>query len=449
MAFVISESSPITYPGPPPRSADVVVIGGGVIGVCTALQLAKAGQNVVLCEKGRIAGEQSSRNWGWIRQTGRDPDELPVVAEANRLWQEHANETNIDIGLRQVGISYLAASDAEYARFQDWLVHAKTHGVDSRMLSKRETAATTPDASRSFVGALHTASDLRAEPWVAVPALAGIAVRKGATLVENCAVRVLETTNGAITGVVTELGTINTNRVVVAGGAWSSLFLRRHGIDIPQLSVRASVCKTQELPDIGEICASDGTVAWRRRDDGAYTLAAGGFHELFIGPDAFRALPSYWDQLKADPFGRRYLGKAPKGYPDAWGTARRWSGEEVSPFERMRVLDPSPNMKKLRSLAESFSGLFPSLGPVQITKAWGGMIDTMPDEIPVVDEAPDIVGLFIGTGFSGHGFGIGPGIGRVLADLAMGRNPVHDLSRFRIGRFADGSMLTPAQAGAL
>ncbi|MEX0371104.1 MAG: FAD-dependent oxidoreductase, partial [Tateyamaria sp.] len=90
MTFPIHNRSPVTWLGPPPNRADVVVIGGGVIGVCTALYLAEAGKRVVLLEKGRIAGEQSSRNWGWIRQQGRDPDELPIMVDANRLWRDLA-----------------------------------------------------------------------------------------------------------------------------------------------------------------------------------------------------------------------------------------------------------------------------------------------------------------------------------------------------------------------
>ncbi|MFK7877609.1 MAG: NAD(P)/FAD-dependent oxidoreductase [Paracoccaceae bacterium] len=441
MAFVISEDNPVTYAGPVPDAADVVVIGGGVIGVCTALRLARVGQRVVLCEKGRIACEQSSRNWGWIRQQARDPDELPIMVESARIWKDLAAETNVDIGLRQTGIAYMATSEGELDRYRDWMVHAAACGLDTKVLSRAETAALSPAVSKSYAGALYTASDMRAEPWVAVPALAGIAARDGAVLVENCAVRVLETTNGAVSGVVTEQGRIAAPRVVVAGGAWSSLFLRAHGIEIPQLSVRASVVATERLADIGSAGHSADRLCWQRRADGGYTLAVGGFHEFFIGPDAFRALPKYLPQLKHDPFGRRYLAAAPKGYPDAWGTKRRWGAQDVSPFEQMRVLDPRPNMKKMHQLAQDFSELFPGLGPVRLKKAWAGLIDTMPDEVPVVDHAESLPGLIVGTGFSGHGFGIGPGMGRVLADLAMGRDPGFDLRRFRLSRFSDGSRI--------
>ncbi|THH38947.1 FAD-binding oxidoreductase [Aliishimia ponticola] len=437
--FPISESTPVTYPGPLPEAADVVVIGGGVMGVSTALHLARAGQKVVLCEKGRIAGEQSSRNWGWIRQQGRDLDELPIMIESAAIWRELERETNQDFGLRQVGVTYLAETQAEADRYAEWLRKAAPLGASGQMLSREETAARAPQMSRSYVGAIHTAADMKAEPFLAVPAIAGIAARDGAVLVENCAVRVLETTGGAVSGVVTEQGRIACSRVVVAGGAWSALFLRAHGVDIPQLSVRASVCRTQALPDIGVSASADNTVAWRRRSDGGYTLAPGGFHELFVGPDAFRAFRKYIKQMRADGMNTTLLPSAPQHYPDHWFTPRKWAADEVSPFERLRVLNPAPNMKALRRVAQGFGTLFPELGPIQIEQAWAGLIDTMPDVVPVVDEAPQISGLFIGTGLSGHGFGIGPGMGRVMASLVRGQAPGHDLTRFRLSRFTDGS----------
>ena len=138
---------------------------------------------------------------------------------------------------------------------------------------------------------------------------------------------------------------------------------------------------------------------------------------------------------------RHYLPMAPKGYPDAWGTARQWSLDAASPFEATRILNPAPHQGKINMLLTEFQSLFPQLGPVGVQASWAGMIDVMPDVVPIVDEAPDLPGLWIGTGMSGHGFGIGPAFGRILADLMTGGDAGHDMARFRFGRFADGSKL--------
>ncbi len=439
--FPISETSPVEHPGPLPGEADVVVIGGGVIGVATALFLARKGLQAVLVEKGRIAGEQSSRNWGWIRQQGRDPNELPIMVEANRHWQELARQTNEDIGLVQGGVAFLAENDRDMAEFEAWLPHAQACGVDSRVLGRAETAALIPGATKSWPGAIYTPSDMRAEPWRAVPALARLAAREGAVIVEHCAARRLLIEGGRVAGLVTEQGTVRAPEVIVAGGAWTSLFLRAHGVTIPQLSVRATVAAVDADPMVYPGGATDDGIAWRPRPDGGYSLAAGGFHELFIGPDAFRALPKFLTQLRNDPFGTRFKPFAPKGYPDGWGTPRDWRPDEVTPFERMRVLNPAPNRRKVDQLVNRFAALFPGVGPVSLKSAWAGMIDTMPDLVPVVDRVAALPGLTVGAGMSGHGFGIGPGMGRVLADLATGDAPGHDLHRFRLSRFSDGSRM--------
>jgi glycine/D-amino acid oxidase-like deaminating enzyme len=146
-------------------------------------------------------------------------------------------------------------------------------------------------------------------------------------------------------------------------------------------------------------------------------------------------------QLRAEPFGTRILPGAPRGFPDAWGTPRTWDADATSPFERIRILNPAPNKRKVAGLARDFASLFPGIGPVRIKSAWAGMIDTMPDVVPVVDRVPTIPGVTIGTGMSGHGFGIGPGMGKVLAALAMGAEVGHDLTRFRLSRFSDGSAM--------
>jgi glycine/D-amino acid oxidase-like deaminating enzyme len=244
-----------------------------------------------------------------------------------------------------------------------------------------------------------------------------------------------------VAGVVTEQGLVRTKTVVLAGGSWSSLFLRRHGVNIPQLSVRATVAATTRMGDVNLGGAVDKRLAWRKRADGGYTLAPAGFHELFVGPDAFRALRNFAGLLWQDPLGTKLLPAAPSGYPDGWRTPRQWDDGDISPFEQCRILDPSPNAGRVKKMARDFADTFPGLGEVTIARSWAGMIDTLPDIVPVVDHVDQIPGLTVCTGMCGHGFGIGPAFGRITARLALGRAPGFDLSRFRLSRFTDGSKL--------
>jgi len=443
MRFPISETSPIRFPGPIPATCDVVVIGGGVMGVMTAFYLAERGLRVTLCEKGRIAGEQSSRNWGWIRQQGRDMGELPIMMESLRLWKSLAQEFGTDLGFRQEGVLYLAKTEAEMEGFERWLADARPHGVDTHMMTAGAVAEKLKGSVKGWRGGIHTPSDARAEPWIAVPTLVQGAITRGAVVVENCAVRSLDLSAGRITGVITEQGRIACDQVVVAGGAWSSLFLRAHGVHIPQLAVLASVAATEPMAEIFPGNACDDDFAFRRRQDGGYSIAPGAGHDFFIGPDAFRNFAAYLPVLKKDFRSTHFRPAAPAGFPDAWTTKRHWSPDGPSPFERIRVLNPTPNMQTIARTQEAFAAAFPGLGRPRLRAAWGGMIDTMPDVVPVIDRAASIPGLTIATGLSGHGFGIGPGMGRVVADLVVGNAPGHDLHRFRLSRFSDGTRLAP------
>lgn len=444
MTFPISDATPIRFSAPLPKACEVVVLGGGIMGVMTAWYLAEAGVKVTLFEKGRVAGEQSSRNWGWIRQQGRDPGELPIMIESLRLWQGLAQEFGTGLGFRQEGVMYLAQTEAEMAGFEDWRKHAVAHQLDTAMQTPAEIKARIPGHSAPWLGGMFTASDARAEPWVAVPMLAAGAVARGAVIIENCAVRRLDVAAGRVTGVYTEQGRIACEQVVVAGGAWSSLFLRAEGVTIPQLSVLASVAQTEAMPEVFAGNAADENFAFRRRQDGGYTIAPGQHHDFYIGPDAFRHVLKYIPTLKNDYKKTKFRPVSPSGFPDAWGTKRLWQGDEQSPFERLRVLNPAPNMATLARTCDHFAAALPGIGRPKIKSAWAGMIDTMPDVVPILDRAP-IAGLVIATGLSGHGFGIGPGLGRVIADLVRGRSPGHDLSRFRFGRFGDGSKLDVAK----
>ncbi|MDN5789190.1 FAD-binding oxidoreductase, partial [Pseudorhodobacter sp.] len=389
------------------------------------------------------AGEQSSRNWGWIRQQNRDPDELPIMIESLALWHELVAELGEGLGFHQGGVVYAANSPKDMADYEAWLPHAQAHGLETRLLSRAEIGDML--GSGIWCGGMVTASDARAEPFTAVPLIAKALAQKGCVIREGCAVRGLDVAAGRVTGVITEAGRVACDAVVLAGGAWSSLFLRNHDVTIPQLSVLASVAATEPMPDIFVGNVSDNNFAYRRRVDGGYTIAPGAEHDFFIGPDAFRSFAKYLPVLKQDFRSTHFRLAAPDGYPDAWRTARHWDAGAQSPFEVMRILNPTPNARTLAKVQDDFAAAFPHLGRPRLRSTWAGMIDTMPDVVPIVDAAP-LDGLVIATGMCGHGFGIGPGFGRVVADLVMGRAVGHDLSRFRFGRFTDGSKIRPSGA---
>jgi len=210
-------------------------------------------------------------------------------------------------------------------------------------------------------------------------------------------------------------------------------------VSIPQLSVRATVVRADGLPDFFAGAAADTDLAWRRRADGGYSLALGSAHDLYLGPDAVRHALAWLPVARTAFHKTRFRAAAPRGFPDAWGTKRRWSG--TSPFEAMRVLDPPPNLAMVAAIRRLFTARFPSFPAPELTHAWAGMIDSMPDVVPVVDAVETLSGLVVATGMSGHGFGIGPGFGRIVADLVAGRPAGHDLRRFRFARFSDGSPL--------
>ena len=417
-----------------PERADVVVIGGGIIGVSAALFLAERGVDVLLCEKGTIGAEQSGRNWGWVRTMGRDIAELPLALESQRLWASMNKTCEAETGYSRCGILYLCESQKEVAAQQAWLDAARPYQVTSRLLPADELEAILPASARRFAGALMTEGDARAEPQKAVPAMARAAHRRGAKLIENCAVRGLDLAAGRIAGVVTEKGRVACGTVILAGGAWSRLFCGNEGLDLPQLKMLGSVFATAPMPGGPDATVGGSTFAFRKRLDGGYTVARRNGSISHITPDSFRLffdfLPSLikgWDELKLRVAGR---------FLEEWRMPRRWKLDAASPFEAVRVLDPKPDAAQLEEARHMIAGTFPFFRDMKIKDAWAGLIDVTPDAVPVISKAGSLPGLVIATGFSGHGFGIGPGAGRLAADLATNASPVVDPTPFRLERFA-------------
>ena len=245
---------------------------------------------------------------------------------------------------------------------------------------------------------------------------------------------------------VTEHGLVKCNRVVLASGAWSSLFAGNMDIYLPQLCVRSTVVQTTTVDDFFSGNAADENLAFRRRQDESYSLALTDRIEHLIGPNTFRFFKPFTPAMKLDWDQYRLAPKMPKGFPDAWRTARKWSDDDVSPFEKLRVLNPEPNQKAVKRIMDLARLKLPGLSDAGVAKSWAGMIDSMPDIVPVIDTVSSshmsaLAGLTIATGFSGHGFGIGPAAGKLAADLVCNQPVPYDLDRFRLDRFTDGSAI--------
>ena len=420
-----------------PTRTGIVVIGGGIIGISTALALARAGVAVTLCEKGVLVGEQSSRNWGWVRKTGRDEREIPLIIESLRLWKDMNRTIGAETGFRECGVLYVSETDADRAHHEAWLERAQPYQMGSRMVEGEELAALLPGAARSYKAGLYTADDGRAEPQKAGPAIAAAARAAGAVILERCAVRGLDMAAGRVAGVVTEHGRIACDGVVLAGGAWSRLFCGSFGLRLPQLKVRSSVMRTAPLENGPEVSAWTGQFAYRKRIDGGYTIANGSANVVPLVPDTVRFFREFIPAIKAT---RRNLRLRLDGrFLAEARTPRTWALDRKSPFEDVRMLDPPPAPGINREAATAIKAAFPAFRDMRVVQEWAGMIDVTPDAVPVISTVDAMPGLVVATGFSGHGFGIGPAAGRLAADLVTGARPVVDPKPFRFSRFSDGS----------
>ncbi|TPK85756.1 FAD-binding oxidoreductase [Mesorhizobium sp. B2-4-13] len=420
-----------------PQSADAVVIGAGIVGVFTAYYLAQRGLKVALVEKGRIGAEQSSRNWGWCRQQNRDARELPMATRSLDLWDSFAAETGEDTGFRRCGLLYLSNDEAELAGWARWRDFAKTAGVTTYMLDSAEATARGLATGRSWRGGVFSPTDGTADPSRAAPAVARAIIKLGGAVRQNCAARGIEVEGGRLSAVVTESGTIRTKLAVLAGGAWASSFCHQFGFRFPQASVRSSILSVspgaENLPDALHTARISAT----RRGDGGYTLAISGRGRVDVTPQQLRFSSQFLPM-----FLKRWRSLAPgglQGVRSGHETLRHWGLDQPTPMERMRILDPAPDQAAIRLTHARALELLPALRQTRINAAWAGYIDSTPDGVPAIGEIDTVPGFFLAAGFSGHGFGIGPGAGHLVADLVTGLAPIVDATSYDPRRF-DGSV---------
>jgi glycine/D-amino acid oxidase-like deaminating enzyme len=422
------ESSPTL-----PARADVVVIGGGIIGIFAAYYMAKRGLAVAVVEKGRVGAEQSSRNWGWCRQQNRDARELPMAMKSLDLWEQFGAESGEDTGFTRHGLLYLSDDESQISTWAKWREFATTAGVTTHMLSSREASDRGRATGRAWKGGVFSPSDGTADPAKAAPVVAAALMKLGGTVHQMCAARGIEREGGRVSGVVTEAGTIKTRTAILAGGAWASSFCNQLGVRFPVATVRQSIVRLSPVEQQLPAAITSPRVAVTRRPDGHYVLAISGRGRADPTPQLLRFSPQFIPM-----FAKRWRNVFPGGLEGIrWGheTLAKWKLDQPTPMERARILDPKPDPAGVREIHRRAVDLLPPLREARIANTWAGYIDSTPDGVPGIGEIPAVPGFILAAGFSGHGFGIGTGAGHLIADLVTGDKPIFDPAPFNPARF--------------
>lgn len=372
-------------------SADVIVIGGGISGTATAYELARRAVSVTLLERGEIAAMASGWTLAGVRQSGRHIAELPVAIAAVRRWEGLAEELGADVEYRQDGNLRLALTDDDVPVIRQVVADGQAVGLPIEYLdgadAVREIA---PALTASMRGAAFCHTDGHANNHLAVRAFADAAARHGATLRTGVSVQSLRLEGDRVTGVVTDEGEYPASMVVVAAGIHTPQLLAPLGLELPMTVMLCPVVQTEPVePMLGPVLGvASGEFAGRQEASGRFRFT---------------------------------------------GSSTPWTGDDSGPY------DPSLRLGDLQRAVNAGLAAIPVLADIRIARSWGGLIDRTPDVLPVLDRVEDIDGLVVGAGFSGHGFGIGPVTGEILADLATGETPRFDLSAFTLQRFAEGA----------
>ena len=414
--------------------ADVVIVGGGIVGCATAYYLAKRGVRVVVLERGAIASEQSSRAWGFVRQQGRHEAEIAYAAMATRMWQGLAGELQADVEFVQNGILVPCETEADEQRFATSGKIGASHGLSTRMLTSEEIGRLVPELRGKWRAGLYTAEDGHAEPRKATEAFAAAAARRGAVLLPNSPVIDIETRNGAAFAVRLADRVVRAPKILIASGIGTPHLLRLLNVTAPIQPIRSSVAETNPTMPFSRVAIWGPHAAFRPTLRGT----------IYVG-NGYRSRGAIYD---VTPFSlgalRYFLPTYKKNYSQ---TRMRLGREFLSHFLRSgnsRLFAPLPepriDARRLGQLERRLYEHFPHLADLGIARMWAGRIDMTPDLIPIIGPVDRAQSIFVAAGFSGHGFALGPATGSLLSEWIADGKPSLDLRPFRPSRFAEGDI---------
>ncbi|MGH3734675.1 MAG: NAD(P)/FAD-dependent oxidoreductase [Micromonosporaceae bacterium] len=371
---------------PLPETASVVIIGGGVVGVSVAYQLAAAGvSGVVLIDQDAFGSGSTCKAAGGVRAQFSDRTNILLGLRGLETFADFTERFGQQIDLHRVGYLFLLDSPEDVRAFERNVALQNELGVPSRMISVEEARRLSPlIATDGLLAAAYSPEDGYCTPESVVLGYATAARRHGARLIPHCAATGIETRGGGVTAVVTERGRIATDTVVCAAGAWSRRIGDWVGVDLPVTPLRRQVLVTEPVPGLDP--------------DTPFTIDFGAsFYFHREGPGLLLGM--------SDP-------------------------DETPGFKLTRTDGWLP------ALGETIARRTPGLLDVGIASGWAGLYEMTPDHNALIGEARHVGRFLYATGFSGHGFMMGPAVGEVVRDLYLGRTPFVDISGFHADRFA-------------
>jgi sarcosine oxidase, subunit beta len=364
----------------------VVIVGGGVMGLSTAYHLAEAGvRDVVLVERGELGSGSTCKAAGGVRAQFSDVVNIELGLRSLHTFERFEDAFGEQIDLHQVGYLFLLDRPEDVEAFERNVALQNEVGVPSRMLEVREARSLSPlIRTDGLLAAAYSPTDGHCTPESVVAGYARAARRAGALLVRGCAVTGIGSSGGVVTEVVTEHGTIATDTVICAAGAWSRDLGAMAGVDLPVEPLRRQIVTTEAIPGLDP--------------DTPFTIDF--TSSLYFHGEGEGLLLGMSDPQETPGF---KLGRS-----DEW----------------------------LLGLGEAVERRAPALAEVGIAGGWAGLYEMTPDHNALVGEAEAVSRFLYATGFSGHGFLMGPAVGEVVRDLYLGRPPGVDVSSLTAARFA-------------
>lgn len=371
------------------NTADVIIVGGGVIGNASAYYLAKKGKSVLLLERHEIGDGGSSRNGGGVRQSARDDRELPLAMYGvQHIWPTLSEELGVDTEYMQAGNIKFAKTKEHWDYYEGVIEKNRAGGLDIEMLDQQQTRELCPFAAEDVIGACYCRSDGHANPLTTTLGFYKRGRELGVRhITGDMAVEVL-TKRGRAMGVKTEEGKCYyAEKIIIAAGYESRDLLNPLGIDIPMRHKLIECMIVEMQPKLVPMMITlpeEHTWGYgHQTKHGSFVFGGSGFIDNFLRPDEQRVT-----QMTTIP------------------RVARWLSEYL-----------------------------PVLDDAKVLRAWSGWEDITPDSCCVISNVEEIPGLILGCGFSGHGFGISPVVGLTLSELACDEKTTVDVSRLRYDRF--------------